>query len=85
VIETARHLLALIDEVLDLAKVGAGHVELKIEPIDLEEVLDLAVDQVTPLAHAKGLSLERRVAGGPVTALTDGIVRGLIRQGVPIR
>jgi signal transduction histidine kinase len=71
VIETARHLLALIDEVLDLAKVGAGHVELKLEPIDLEEVLDLAVDQVTPLAHAKGLSLERKVAGGAVTALAD--------------
>jgi signal transduction histidine kinase len=72
VIETARHLLALIDEVLDLAKVGAGHVELKPEPVDLDELLGTALDQVAPLANAKGLSLtHERNGSAPVTAVAD--------------
>jgi signal transduction histidine kinase len=71
VIETARHLLALIDEVLDLAKVGAGHVELKPEAIDLDELLGVTLDQITPLANAKGLSLAHEKNEDAVTAVAD--------------
>jgi signal transduction histidine kinase len=72
VLETARHLLALIDEVLDLAKVGAGRVDLKPEPIDLDELLGAALDQISPLANAKGLTLTHSHTGrDPVTAVAD--------------
>jgi signal transduction histidine kinase len=71
VIETARHLLALIDEVLDLAKVGAGQVDLKIEPIVLHEVIEQAAVQITPLVNAKGLKLEIRSSEATVHAMAD--------------
>ena len=58
VIITARHLLGLIDEVLDLAKIGSGQVDLRLEPILLDDVVERALDQIAPLAHAKGLALE---------------------------
>jgi PAS domain S-box-containing protein len=54
---TAWHLLGLIDEILDLPKVASGEIELNLEPVDLEEVLTEAVDQVAPIAGSKGLDL----------------------------
>jgi signal transduction histidine kinase len=75
VIETARHLLALIDEVLDLAKVGSGQVEVNLEPVAIEEVLDGALAQVAPMASNKGLELEHPhpngSGNGQVVGLAD--------------
>ncbi len=73
VIETARHLLALIDEVLDLAKVGSGQIELNLEPIGIEEVLDGALAQIAPLASSKELALEHPSPNGDGTAEVVGL------------
>jgi signal transduction histidine kinase len=40
---SARHLLALIDDVLDLAKVEAGQIELEVAPFSLREALERGV------------------------------------------
>lgn len=64
VIETAKHLLALIDEILDVAKVSSGEVDLVMEPVWLESVVEGACDQITPLANSKGIALEWRDGGG---------------------
>jgi signal transduction histidine kinase len=58
VIITARHLLGLIAEVLDLAKIGSGQMDMRLERIPLADVVERALDQIAPLAQAKGLSLE---------------------------
>jgi PAS domain S-box-containing protein len=55
--DTSRHLLGLINEVLDLAKIGAGRIDLVMAELDLSEVIDRAVQQIMPLANSKGLAL----------------------------
>ncbi len=71
--ETSRHLLGLINEVLDLAKIGAGQVDLVPAELDAREVVDRAVAQVMPLANAKGLELvvHEPDATGPLPVLAD--------------
>jgi protein-histidine pros-kinase len=55
---SARHLLALINDLLDLAKVEAGKVELKMEPVELRIVVDEVVATLRPRAEEKGIVLK---------------------------
>jgi signal transduction histidine kinase len=50
-----RHLLALINDVLDLAKIEAGQLTLSLENYSLPEVVRSVVTATEPLAAAKGL------------------------------
>jgi PAS domain S-box-containing protein len=50
-----RHLLALINDLLDLAKIEAGKVELRLEPSACHEVIEEVASALRPLAEAKGL------------------------------
>ncbi len=58
-IETnATHLLALLNDLLDLAKVQSGTEEISLEPVDLRSVVDEVETSLRPLAERKGLALE---------------------------
>jgi signal transduction histidine kinase len=59
---SARHLLALINDVLDISKIEAGQFETVSEPFDVHDVVDRAIQTVAPLADRKGLKLVARVA-----------------------
>ena len=50
-----KHLLALINDVLDLAKIEAGQITLTLEDYSLPEVVKSVVTATEPLATAKGL------------------------------
>src|SRR5207244_10669878 len=50
-----RHLLALINDVLDLAKIEAGQLTLTLEDYSLPEVVRSVVTATEPLATGKGL------------------------------
>jgi signal transduction histidine kinase/ActR/RegA family two-component response regulator len=55
ILKSGRHLLTLINEILDLAKVEAGAVSLSMEPVLLAEVLAECEGMIAPLAAARGV------------------------------
>ncbi|MEN3975279.1 PAS domain S-box protein [Emcibacter sp. SYSU 3D8] len=59
---SARHLLALINDVLDISKIEAGQLEVRTERFDLPAVLENVVDTIRPFAEKKGLSLTASIS-----------------------
>jgi PAS domain S-box-containing protein len=59
---SAKHLLGLINDVLDLSKIEAGQFTIQIESFDLRAVIDRAVESVRPSADKKGIALAATVA-----------------------
>ena len=59
---SARHLLALINDVLDLSKVEAGQLTVAREPFAMSETVDAAIKVLAPMAEAKGLAVVRSIA-----------------------
>jgi signal transduction histidine kinase/CheY-like chemotaxis protein len=55
ILKSGRHLLTLINEILDLAKVEAGAVSLSMEPVPLADVLAECQGMIAPLAAARGV------------------------------
>jgi signal transduction histidine kinase/DNA-binding response OmpR family regulator len=53
---SGRHLLALINDLLDLSRIRAGHIELNPAPVRLRALLDEIVAMVRVDAHNKGLA-----------------------------
>jgi signal transduction histidine kinase/CheY-like chemotaxis protein len=60
---SGEHLHALIDGLLDLARIEAGRLRLDLAPIPVREFLDDVARMVAPQAAAKGLEFELRTAG----------------------
>ena len=58
-----RHLLDLINEVLDISRIEAGRMSLSIEPVPVAQILHEALDLVRPLIDQRGIRLEVPPAG----------------------
>jgi PAS domain S-box-containing protein len=69
--ESARHLLTVINDLLDLAKAEAGRFQLRLVPGDLRDAVAAAVEAVQPEALRKGLQIRVEVTKGPLHALQD--------------
>lgn len=58
ILRSGKHLLGLINEVLDIARIEAGRVSMSIEPVDASEVIREMMDTVTPLAVSRSITLQ---------------------------
>jgi two-component system sensor histidine kinase/response regulator len=54
---SGEQLLAVINDILDISKIEAGHLELEERDFDLREVVETTSDVVAATAHHKGLEL----------------------------
>ncbi|QYG06130.1 hybrid sensor histidine kinase/response regulator [Janthinobacterium sp. PAMC25594] len=75
---SARHLLSLINDILDVAKIEAGKLTLSIEPVHCQELMAEVADTLRPLAQQKGLTLEMALGdAGQPPAIIDTDRRAL--------
>src|SRR6185295_2244851 len=68
---SSRHLLSLINDLLDLARIGSGKVEIHLVPVACKVVLDEVTAALKPLAEAKGLAFETCAPPGEPMVNTD--------------
>jgi protein-histidine pros-kinase len=92
------HLLALINELLDLARIESGKIELHIEPIDCAKLLEDVVVGLHPLAQDKDIGLaveavaerstihsDRRALKQILINLTNNAIKFTTEGGVRLR
>ncbi|HEX2202798.1 MAG TPA: ATP-binding protein [Longimicrobium sp.] len=69
--KAARHLLELVNDILDLSKIEAGKLELEIQPATFPTVIQDLFVTVRPLADEHGSELALEHEGETVTVITD--------------
>ncbi|HEY7771417.1 PAS domain-containing sensor histidine kinase [Longimicrobium sp.] len=60
----ARHLLELVNDVLDLSKIEADRIEVQVEEVVPGDLLVELMDTVRPMAEENGVALETAIGGG---------------------
>jgi PAS domain S-box-containing protein len=61
ILNNGKHLLTLINEILDLSKIESGRLDLKLEAFNLVTLIQATIDEIRPLADEKHLALARHV------------------------
>jgi signal transduction histidine kinase len=72
VLSSGKHLLGLINEILDLAKIEAGKMELQIEPALLSDIFESVQNTMQPLASKKNIHLHVESVTVPEPFPMDG-------------
>lgn len=71
ILKAGHHLLDLINEILDLARIEQGRLALSIEPVDAGEVVEESVQLMRPAAHRAGCDLRTNLPSGPCLIQAD--------------
>lgn len=74
---SAEHLLGLVNDLLDYARLEAGKLEFDAAPVDLEALVRGVTELLSPRAHEKGLEIAWSVAADAVDIVGD---EGRLRQ-----
>ena len=72
---SSRHLMTLLNDVLDMARIESGKTELSCKPFDLADVIGNVVDMILPLAKNKGVRFEVVLHVGTRRALQGDALR----------
>src|SRR5215212_7285799 len=70
-LKAARHLLELVNDVLDLSKIEAGKIDLAIQPVNVSTLIEDLFITVRPLADEYGSQLSFDAPPEPLTVTTD--------------
>ena len=63
ILKAGRHLLGLIDEVLDIARIDSGRLAISMEPVHVHDVVQETLDLIQPMAERRGITVEDRTEG----------------------
>jgi CheY-like chemotaxis protein len=75
--QSAEHLLGLVNDLLDDARLEAGKLEFDLAPVDLESLVRGVAELLSPRAHEKGLEIVWSVAPNAIDIMAD---EGRLRQ-----
>jgi len=64
VLKAGRHLLALIDEVLDLSRIESGALALSMEAVEVASIATECVELTVSMAVRRGIGIKNRIEGG---------------------
>ena len=62
IIESGHHLLSLINDILDLAKIEAGQIVLNIEEVNVQRVCQASLRMISEMAHKKNQEVSLEIA-----------------------
>lgn len=68
---SARHLLSLINDLLDLARIESGKIELSMEPVHCQAIVNEVAEMLAPAAREKGIAFEVSMPQEPVILNSD--------------
>jgi PAS domain S-box-containing protein len=71
VLNSGRHLLQLINDVLDLSKIEAGKMEVRAERFPIRRAVDEVCTAIAQTAAAKGIAIRRDISGAPSEVTLD--------------
>src|SRR5439155_4156410 len=63
ILTSGKHLLGLINDILDLSKVEAGQMELRLQPVSVADAVEQVAHPVEPLLAKKAITLRANVDG----------------------
>ena len=73
ILRGARHLLDLINEVLDLGRIESGHLQVRLTEVELGDLVAQSLELVRPLAPVQGIQLQADAAHlAGVSVVADG-------------
>jgi CheY-like chemotaxis protein len=76
--ESGEHLLSLVNDVLDLAKLESGKIELELVDTDIERLLQGVCELLSPRAHEAGIDIAWAAQTLPRVRTDDGRLRQIL-------
>ncbi|MDQ8021535.1 MAG: ATP-binding protein [Moraxellaceae bacterium] len=65
------HMTRLVEDLLDVSRITAGRLELNAEPVDIDKVVERALEAVSPLAEKRSRPIGVRLAAEPTWVIGD--------------
>ena len=67
------HMVRLVDDLLEIARITSGKIELRLEPVEIASVIRSAIDTSRPLIDAAGHQLATKLPAEPLTVEADPV------------